>query len=123
MPAPYYFLRTTYYFFPLALGRPNPYTPPAMKKSIHPQLHKDAVTTCVSCSMVYTIPSTVKTQQVEVCANCHPVYTGEYRGIMASGRVDRFRKVSEASKKKQEEVKVIEEKRKTKPAIKVKKAK
>jgi ribosomal protein L31 len=55
-----------------------------MKKGIHPQMHLDAVTTCVSCNAVYKIPSTVKTQQVEVCSNCHPVYTGEYRGIIAS---------------------------------------
>ena len=91
-----------------------------MKTGIHPQVHLDAVTTCVSCGAVYKIPSTVKTQQVEVCSSCHPVYTGEYRGLMASGRVDRFRKVAEASKKKQEEVKAIEEKRKTKPALKKK---
>jgi hypothetical protein len=37
---------------------------------------------------------------------------------MASGRVDRFRKVAEASKKKQDEVKAIEERRKAKPAVK-----
>ncbi len=83
----------------------------------------DAVTTCVSCSAVFKIPSTVKQQQVEVCSNCHPVYTGEYRGLMTSGRVDRFRKVTEAAKKKQEEVKVIEEKRKAKPTIKKKEKK
>ncbi len=94
-----------------------------MKKAIHPQVHADAVTTCVSCNAVYPIASTVKEQSVEICSNCHPVYTGEYRGLMASGRVDRFRKVAEASKKKQEELKVVEEKRKAKPAIKVKKAK
>lgn len=94
-----------------------------MKKGIHPTMHADAVTTCVSCSAVYQIPSTVKTQQVEVCSACHPVYTGEYRGLMTSGRVDRFRKVADAVKKKQEEVKVIEEKRKSKPAVKKAKAK
>jgi large subunit ribosomal protein L31 len=87
-----------------------------MKKDFHPKVHKDAKTTCVSCSSVYAIPSTVKDQQVEVCGNCHPVYTGEYRGIMSSGRVDRFRKVQEASKGKQAEVAAIEEARKAKPA-------
>lgn len=93
-----------------------------MKAAIHPTVHADAKTTCMSCSAAYNIPSTVKEQQVEVCMACHPVYTGEYRGVMASGRVDRFRKVSEAATKKQAEVKEIEEKRKTKPS-KVKKAK
>lgn len=94
-----------------------------MKKGIHPPVFPDAVTTCVSCGTVYKIPTTVKTQQVEVCGHCHPVYTGEYRGIIASGRVDRFRKVTEAAKKKQAEIKVIEEKRKTKPVAKKKQAK
>jgi large subunit ribosomal protein L31 len=93
-----------------------------MKKDFHPKAHKDAKTTCTSCNAVYLVPSTVKDQQVEICSQCHPIYTGEYRGIMASGRVDRFRKVAEASKKKQEEVQAIEEKRKSKPS-KVKKAK
>lgn len=73
-----------------------------MKKKFHPALHMDAVTTCVSCSAKFTIPSTVKTQQVEICSQCHPIYTGEYRGLMASGRVDRFRKIQAESKKKQE---------------------
>lgn len=91
-----------------------------MKKGIHPQLYGDAKTTCISCNAVYKIPSTVRTQQVEVCSNCHPVYTGEYRGLISSGRVDRFRKVSEAAKKKQAEMKAIEVKRKAKPAIRKK---
>ena len=90
-----------------------------MKKNFHPQVFTDSKTTCVSCGAVYAIPSTVKVQQVEVCSNCHPVYTGEYRGLMTSGRVDRFRKVQEASKIKKADVAVIEEARKTKPAIKV----
>ncbi len=89
-----------------------------MKKGIHPQMHKDAVTTCSSCNAVFKIPATVQTMQVEVCSNCHPIYTGEYRGLMVSGRVDRFRKVAEATKKKQEEIKIIEEKRAAKPKIK-----
>lgn len=84
-------------------------------------MHNDAVTTCVSCNAVFKIPSTSKVIQIEVCSNCNPIYTGEYRGLMVSGRVDRFRKVAEATKKKQEELKIIEEKRAAKP--KVKKAK
>lgn len=75
-----------------------------MKKGIHPQVFADAKTTCISCSEVYKIPATVKEQQVEVCANCHPVYTGQIRGIMASGRVDRFRKLQAEAKKKKEEI-------------------
>lgn len=96
-----------------------------MKTGIHPQLHADAKTTCISCGAVYAIPATVKQQQVEVCSNCHPVYTGEYRGIIASGRVDRFRKIQEASTQKKKVVAEIKEKRKTRAASnpKVKKLK
>ena len=94
-----------------------------MKKGIHPKIFADAVTTCVSCSAKFKIPSTVQAQQVEVCSNCHPIYTGEYRGLMVSGRVDRFRKVAEKSEQKKAEVKVIEEKRKAKPVIKKKEKK
>ncbi len=90
-----------------------------MKKGLHPVLHADAKTTCVTCGSIYTIPTTVKTQQVEVCSNCHPVYTGEYRGIIASGRVDRFRKIQAESKKKQE---VAAKRTVKKTAVKKKKA-
>ncbi len=83
-------------------------------------MYKDAVAKCSSCNAVYKIPATVKILQVEVCANCHPIYTGEYRGLLVSGRVDRFRKATEATKKKQAAIKVIEDKRKAKPAIKKK---
>lgn len=74
-----------------------------MKQGTHPQVFPDAKTTCISCGAVYLIPTTVKSQQVEVCSACHPIYTGEYRGIIASGRVDRFRKHQAVSKQKQEE--------------------
>lgn len=88
-----------------------------MKKNFHPQIYKDAVTNCVSCNAKYEIPSTVKSQQVEVCSNCHPIYTGEYRGLMTSGRVDRFRKMQAASKEKQEkEAVVVAKKSKVKKA-------
>lgn len=83
-----------------------------MKKGIHPTMHADATTTCTSCSSVYAIPSTVKSQQVEICSNCHPVYTGETRGIMASTRVDRFRKVQALSKEKQEKEEIVKAKKK-----------
>jgi len=63
-----------------------------MKKELHPQIYKDAKATCTACGAVFTIPSTVKVIQIEICSNCHPVYTGKYRAVTASGRVDRFQK-------------------------------
>ena len=33
-----------------------------------------------------------KDTQLDVCANCHPFYTGKQREASTGGRVDRFKK-------------------------------
>ncbi len=71
-----------------------------MKAAIHPTVFKTAKTTCVSCNAVYEIPSTIETQQVEVCRACHPIYTGKQQKDLKGGRVDRFRKRMAAGPKK-----------------------
>jgi large subunit ribosomal protein L31 len=62
-----------------------------MKTAIHPEMFKDAKTTCSTCSTVYMIPSTVKEQVVEVCRMCHPIYTGKAQKDLRGGRIDRFK--------------------------------
>ena len=69
-----------------------------MKKGIHPEFHKAAKVTCTSCKAVFLIPGTVKEQHIEICSNCHPVYTGEFRGVLTSGRVEKFQKRLAAAK-------------------------
>jgi ribosomal protein L31 len=73
-----------------------------MKADIHPVMHKDAKTTCSTCGTVYLIPSTVKDQSVEICRNCHPVYTGKKQTEVRGGRVERFRKIQAAARGKAE---------------------
>lgn len=63
-----------------------------MKSEIHPKVYEDAKVTCTSCKAVFVIPGTVKDQQVEICSQCHPVYTGKFRALTASGQVDKFKK-------------------------------
>jgi large subunit ribosomal protein L31 len=63
-----------------------------MKSDIHPQIFPDAKVTCTSCKAVFLIPGTKKDLQIEICSQCHPVYTGKYRGVISSGQVDKFRK-------------------------------
>lgn len=63
-----------------------------MKKNIHPHYYKNSHTTCSSCSTVYGIGSTVESMTVEVCGNCHPYYTGKYRVLDSTGRVEKFNK-------------------------------
>ena len=70
-----------------------------MKTGIHPQVFKDAKTTCSTCSMVFLIPNTVQEQSVEICRNCHPIYTGKAQKDLKGGRVERFRKRMAAGKK------------------------
>jgi ribosomal protein L31 len=50
--------------------------------------------------MVYLIPSTIEEQTVEICRNCHPIYTGKQTKDLKGGRVDRFRKRMAAGKEK-----------------------
>ena len=38
------------------------------------------------------IGSTKELLEVEICAHCHPFYTGKEKLIDAAGRVDKFRK-------------------------------
>jgi large subunit ribosomal protein L31 len=69
-----------------------------MKKSVHPEFYASAKVTCTACGAVFLIPGTVKEQQTEICSNCHPIYTGKYRGVVSSGRVERFQKKLAAAK-------------------------
>lgn len=73
-----------------------------MKSGIHPTLHGDAKTTCMTCNAVFLIPSTVKEQSVEVCRMCHPIYTGKKQTTQKGGRIERFRKRMDATSAKKD---------------------
>lgn len=60
-----------------------------MKKDIHPNYFENAKITC-ACSAVYEIGSTVEAMSVELCARCHPFYTGEQKIIDTARRVEKF---------------------------------
>src|SRR3989344_7258164 len=76
-----------------------------MKPDIHPEVHKDAKVTCTTCKAVFKIPGTVKDVQIEICSQCHPVYTGKFRALTSSGQVDKFKKKMAAAEKSKVEVK------------------
>ena len=62
-----------------------------MKPEIHPQ-YKTISVNC-SCGNVFETKSTTcKDLHVEVCAACHPFYTGKQRLVDTAGRVDKFRR-------------------------------
>ncbi len=61
-----------------------------MKADIHPKYFNKAKTTCV-CGATYDFGSTKESIQVEICANCHPIYTGNEKVLDTAGRVEKFR--------------------------------
>lgn len=61
-----------------------------MQEGIHPN-YPPAQVTC-ACGNSFVTRSTRGDFQVDVCAACHPFYTGTQKLIDTAGRVDRFRK-------------------------------
>ena len=70
-----------------------------MKKDIHPKFFEKAETVCV-CGAKYSFGSTKETIAVEICAVCHPFYTGNDKVLDTAGRVEKFKARKAASKKK-----------------------
>ncbi|OHA03055.1 MAG: 50S ribosomal protein L31 [Candidatus Sungbacteria bacterium RIFCSPLOWO2_02_FULL_54_10] len=60
-----------------------------MKTDIHPSYHQ-ATVKC-ACGNAFTIGSTKKELEVEICSQCHPFYTGGSKIVDAAGRVERFK--------------------------------
>ncbi len=61
-----------------------------MQEGIHPN-YPAARVTC-ACGNTFVTRSTRGDISVDVCAQCHPFYTGTQKLIDTAGRVDRFRK-------------------------------
>ncbi len=62
-----------------------------MKAGIHPD-YSEITATC-SCGNVIKTRSTLREDiHIDVCAQCHPFYTGKQKIVDAGGRVERFRK-------------------------------
>jgi large subunit ribosomal protein L31 len=72
-----------------------------MKKEIHPEYHTDLEVTC-ACGAKYVVSSTLDNLNVEVCAACHPFFTGKQRFLDTSRRLEKF---AEKMKKQEEAAK------------------
>lgn len=70
-----------------------------MKTNVHPKWYPEARVVC-SCGNTFTVGSTKEEIRVEICARCHPFFTGEMRFADTEGKVDKFnKKRAEAAKK------------------------
>lgn len=86
-----------------------------MKKELHPKYHEKAKITC-ACGAAYEVGSTEPEISVELCANCHPLYTGKQKIVDTARRVEKFqermsKKSSVSSPKKARKAKRAEEKK------------
>ncbi|MBU2576066.1 50S ribosomal protein L31 [Patescibacteria group bacterium] len=61
-----------------------------MKKDTHPTYHTNAKVVC-ACGNAFNTGSTEKEIRTEICAECHPFYTGKQNLIDTAGRVERFK--------------------------------
>jgi large subunit ribosomal protein L31 len=61
-----------------------------MKPNLHP-IYKTITAVC-ACGNAFETRSTADSIHVEVCAVCHPFFTGKQRLVDTAGRVDRFRR-------------------------------
>lgn len=61
-----------------------------MKQGIHPE-YMVATVVC-ACGNRFETMSTQEELHVEICAVCHPFYTGKQRLVDTAGRVDRFKR-------------------------------
>ena len=59
-----------------------------MKEKIHPELKKAAVK--CACGHTFETLSTREKITVEICAKCHPIFTGREKLLDAGGRVEKF---------------------------------
>lgn len=93
--------------------KPHPYPQPQayaiisilMKKNIHPNWHDDAAVTC-TCGNTFKTGSTQEEIEVDICAQCHPFFTGEMKFVDRQGRVDKFKqKMQQAEKTRKQAAK------------------
>jgi large subunit ribosomal protein L31 len=61
----------------------------AVKPGIHPKYQR-ATVQC-ACGNTFVTRSTTPVIHVEVCASCHPFFTGKQKLLDTAGRVERFR--------------------------------
>lgn len=61
-----------------------------MKAGIHPE-YKEITVNCACGNNFKTRSTAARDLHVEVCANCHPFYTGKQKIVDTEGRVEKFR--------------------------------
>ena len=61
-----------------------------MRADIHPSYEE--ITVHCACGNTFKAGSTKDEIRVEICAECHPFYTGKQKNVEKGGRIDKFKK-------------------------------
>ena len=61
-----------------------------MKKDVHPKYQRTKAT--CACGATYDIGSTKENVRLDICSNCHPLFTGKQKLLDSEGRVEKFKK-------------------------------
>lgn len=86
-----------------------------MKQGIHPKTFETTIT-CGTCGTAWPTHSPRQNLRVDICARCHPFYTGEQRIVDTAGQVDRFmRRLQSAQTQQAEAARRRDEKSKPEP--------
>lgn len=79
-----------------------------MKAGIHPAYNE--VNVICACGSTFHTRSTHKGDlRVEICASCHPFFTGRQKLIDTEGRVDRFQKKAAKARELQAQKKAADD--------------
>lgn len=79
-----------------------------MKAAIHPNWNDNTKVTC-ACGNTFTTGSTQDAIRVDICAKCHPFFTGQQKFVDTLGRVEKFKlKEEKAVQKAQIKKEIIE---------------
>ena len=69
-----------------------------MKKDIHPEINEVNVT--CACGNSFKTISTAGKLEVDICSNCHPLFTGTQKFVDTAGRIEKFeQRYKKAAKK------------------------
>lgn len=82
-----------------------------MKSDIHPKWHSDAKVVC-ACGNTTMVGMAKAELHVEICAKCHPFFTGEMRFLDTMGRVEKFQSKQQFAKS--QATKIADKKKKKK---------
>lgn len=92
-----------------------------MKADIHPTWYSDVKVTC-ACGNTFTTGSTMAEIRVDICSNCHPLFTGQQKFVDTLGQVERFQqKTKKASEKVAKRQQIIQARAKKVAEVKAEK--